>query len=117
MSHIDATSASFQQDVLDASKDTLIFVDFWAPWCGPCRAIAPILEEISTDPAYTGKLQIVKVNVDEHGDLAEKYEILGIPNMKFFRNGAVVGEVTGMKPKPEIVAAIDEQLAFSGSIE
>lgn len=108
--HIDATSASFQKDVLDASKETLVFVDFWAPWCGPCRAIAPILDEISSDPAYQGKVQIVKVNVDDHGDLAEKYEIMGIPNMKFFKNGEVTGEVTGLRPKEDLLAAIDAQL-------
>lgn len=112
MSHIDATSASFQADVLDASAKQQVLVDFWAPWCGPCRAIAPILEEISTDARYAGKLQIVKVNVDEHGDLAEKYGIQGIPAMKFFKEGEIVGEIIGLQPKDALMETIDKQLGL-----
>lgn len=110
MPHTDATSASFQADVLDASALKLILVDFWAPWCGPCRAIAPILEEISNDPQFADTLSIVKVNVDDHGDLAEKFGIMGIPNMKFFRNGEITGEILGLQPKEEMIAAIQQHL-------
>jgi len=98
MSHIDVTAATFATDVLEASKSSVVLADFWAPWCGPCRMIAPLLEEISSMPEFAGKLVVAKINVDEHPDLAEKYEIQGIPNMKFFRQGDIVAEVTGFHP-------------------
>lgn len=111
MSHIDATSADFQQHVIEASAHKHVLVDFWAPWCGPCRAIAPILEEISNDAKYADTLQIVKVNVDDHGDLAERFGIQGIPAMKFFKAGEVVGEIIGLQPKDVLTAAIDKQIS------
>lgn len=98
MSHIDVTSANFSSEVLEASNSSVVLADFWAPWCGPCRMIAPLLEEIASMPEFAGKLVVAKINVDEHPDLAEKYEIQGIPNMKFFRHGEIVAEVTGFHP-------------------
>lgn len=96
------TTDSFDADVLQNDKPVL--VDFWAAWCGPCRAIAPILEEIDGEQE---KLDIVKVNVDEHPELAQRYQITSIPNMKVFQGGEVVKDIVGAKPK----AALEADLA------
>jgi len=85
---------SFQSAV---SGSTPVLVDFWAPWCGPCKAIAPILEDLSTELA--GKLQIAKVNVDDNGDLAAKYGVRAIPTLLLFKNGAVAEQFVGMMDK------------------
>lgn len=96
------TTDSFQSDVLDADK--AILVDFWAEWCGPCRAVGPILEQIDGE---TDKLDVVKVNVDENPDLAMRYGITSIPAMKVFVGGEVKKELIGAKPK----AALEADLA------
>ena len=96
------TTDSFQADVLDADKAVL--VDFWAEWCGPCRAVGPILEQIDGE---TDKLDVVKVNVDENPDLAMRYGITSIPAMKVFVGGEVRKELIGAKPK----AALEADLA------
>lgn len=96
------TTDSFETDVLKSDKPVL--VDFWAAWCGPCRAVAPILEEIDGEQE---KIDIVKVNVDEHPELAQRYQITSIPNMKVFQGGEVVKDIIGAKPK----AALEADLA------
>jgi thioredoxin 1 len=96
------TTDSFQSDVLEADK--AILVDFWAEWCGPCRAVGPILEQIDGE---TDKLDVVKVNVDENPDLAMRYGITSIPAMKVFVGGEVKKELIGAKPK----AALEADLA------
>lgn len=99
--------ASFTKDVIEASNDRLILVDFWAPWCGPCRMLSPILEELAADPKYAGKLEIVKVNTDENGPLAAQYDVSGIPSLKLFKNGNVVQETVGVQPKHALEHLID----------
>lgn len=94
------TEATFEQEVLKNEKT--VVVDFWAEWCGPCRAVSPILDQIATEHSET--LDIVKLNVDEHPQLAMKYQITAIPAFKVFQAGEVVKTVIGAKPKPALEA-------------
>jgi thioredoxin len=100
------SDASFELDVLKASGPVL--VDYWAEWCGPCRAIAPLVEEIAKD--YDGRLTVAKVNVDENPATPAKYGIRGIPTLMVFKNGTPVGTRVGQLKKPELIAFIDSNL-------
>ena len=102
----DVTDASFQADVLDSDK--LVLVDFWAEWCGPCRAVSPILDQIAAE--HSDKIQLVKVNVDDNMEIAAKYQITSIPAMKLFKGGEVVKSVIGAKLKPALEADFAEWL-------
>ncbi|RWZ67873.1 thioredoxin [Labedella populi] len=99
--------ASFQTEVLNSEKPVL--VDFWAEWCGPCRMVSPILDQIAAE--NPDKLDIVKVNVDENPQLAMEYQIVSIPAMKVFQNGEVVQTVIGAKPKAALEADLAAVLA------
>ena len=103
MEPIHITDANFHQEVLQA--DSLVIVDFWAPWCAPCRMIAPILEEIAKE--YEGRVKVVKMNTDENAATAMKYNIMSIPTLLFFRNGENVDEVIGAVPKHSITNKVD----------
>lgn len=92
------TDATFEQEVLKADKTVL--VDFWAEWCGPCRAVGPILDQIAVENA--DKIEILKLNVDENPRTAAKYQITSIPAMKVYQKGEVVKTVIGAKPKPAL---------------
>jgi thioredoxin 1 len=103
----EVTDANFQQEVLESEKP--IMVDFWAEWCGPCRAVSPILDAIATE--HADKLSIVKLNVDDNPETALKYGITSIPAMYVFRDGEIAKRVIGAKPKPALEADLAEFLA------
>ena len=100
---ITLTKTNFEAEVLKSDKPVL--VDFWAPWCGPCRMLAPVLAEVAEEKAET--LKVGKVNVDEEPDLAAKYGISGIPAVLLFKDGKVAATSVGFKPKPELEAFVD----------
>lgn len=103
---IHADEGTFEQAVL--KSDVPVLVDFWANWCGPCRSIAPILDELSND--YQGSVRIVKIDVDNSPNLASQYGIRSIPALFMFKNGEKVDAITGAFPKPQLQAFIDKNI-------
>lgn len=103
----DVTTSNWDKEVLQ--DQGLVMVDFWAVWCGPCRMIAPTVEDLARE--YTGKVKVAKLNTDENPDIATKYKIMGIPTIMFFKNGQKVDQLVGAVPKPQIKAKIDSLLA------
>jgi len=103
----EVTDASFAADVLNSDKPVL--VDFWAEWCGPCRMVGPILEEISNE--HGGKLTILKLNVDENPSIAANYGVSSIPTMNVFKGGEVVKQIVGAKPKAKLLEDLADFIA------
>ena len=103
---VNTTDADFQADVLDSQ--TPVLVDFWAAWCGPCKAIAPVLEDLSQE--YEGKVKIVKVDVTSCEETAVKYNIRNIPALLIFKNGEVVAQQVGAAPKSKLVEFINSNI-------
>ncbi len=103
---IEVTDSNFQAEVIES--DTPVLVDFWAPWCGPCRVVAPVLEEIN---AERENLRIVKLNVDDNQQTAAQFEVLSIPTLILFKHGEVAKKVIGAYPKKKLEAELEPALA------
>ena len=101
------TDATFETEVINAGSPVL--VDFWAEWCGPCKMIAPILDEVAT--SYQGKLQVAKMNVDDNREVPAKFGIRGIPTLMVFKDGQLAATKVGAMSKAQLTAFIDQQLA------
>ncbi len=108
MTALKITSASFENDVIKASHTKPVLVDFWAEWCGPCRMVGPILEEISNE--HGDKITIGKLNSDEESDIAARYMITSIPTMLVFVNGEPVKQMIGAKPKRSVLADLSDYI-------
>lgn len=100
---LNLSETDFKKEVLDFNG--VVLVDFWAPWCGPCRMVAPVLEELSVQ--YDGVVKIVKVNVDENPNLAAEYNVMSIPTMIIFKQGKAVDQFVGALPKPAIISRLE----------
>lgn len=100
------SDSTFDSEVLKDALPTL--VDFWAPWCGPCKSIAPVLEELAKE--YNGRLKVTKMNVDDNPRTPSSYNVRGIPNLVIFKGGKVVEQIVGAVPKETLVAAIQKTL-------
>jgi thioredoxin 1 len=103
---MEVTTASWDKDVLGSDK--LVMVDFWAVWCGPCRMVAPTVEELAKE--YADKIIVAKLNTDENPDVASRYKIMGIPTIMFFKGGEKLDQIVGAVPKPQLKAKLDALL-------
>ncbi len=103
------TDSSFQTEVIEASKQQPVMVDFWAEWCRPCHMLAPTVEEIARD--YSGKVKVLKLNVDENADSAFRFNVRGIPTLLLFKGGQVAEQIVGAVPKEQIEKALQRHLS------
>ncbi len=106
---MEVSDATFDKDVLQSEQPVL--VDFWAAWCGPCKAIGPIVDELAT--AYAGKIKVAKMNVDQNGATPSRYGIRGIPALLFFKGGKVADQIVGYVPKEHIEEKVNRVLAMA----
>lgn len=106
MSEIVITQDTFEQEVLKSEIPVLI--DLWAVWCGPCKVLSPIVEEIAKE--YEGKIKVGKINVDENPDIAMRYDVRSIPTLILFKNGQIVSHMVGVQPKPFITGEIEKNI-------
>ena len=105
----EVTEQSFEADVLEQSKHSPVFVDFWAPWCGPCRIVSPIVEELADD--YQGKMEFAKIDVDQAPNIALKYQVMSIPTLMIFKDGKPIEAVIGARPKKDLQSRVERALA------
>ena len=103
---IEINDSTFEQEVLNSQEP--VVVDFWAPWCGPCRKLGPVLEEISSE--FAGKVKFVKINTDENLKTAQDYSISGLPSLLVFKNGKALERLVGLMPKSTIISNIEKHI-------